>query len=150
MDQVLTLIADPATAGLSQKLVEKADAALTAHGASATKIDWLAPDIACDITFSASAVNGLGDDIRQALGGAPIDFAIQPREGRRKALLIADMDSTIVTSETLDDLAETLRRPDHLVGVVGVDVELQHVPGRDDEQRSAERCEAPAQPRGVE
>jgi len=35
-----------------------------------------------------------------------VDLILQPVEGRRKKLLIADMDSTIVTGETLDDLAE--------------------------------------------
>jgi phosphoserine phosphatase len=40
-----------------------------------------------------------------ALEGKPIDAIVTKARGRRKALLIADMDSTIVTSETLDELA---------------------------------------------
>jgi phosphoserine phosphatase len=43
--------------------------------------------------------------VRAALGAAPIDAIATPAVGRRKKLLIADMDSTIVTSETLDELA---------------------------------------------
>jgi len=39
------------------------------------------------------------------VGDAPVDVAVQPAAGRRKRLLVADMDSTIVTGETLDELA---------------------------------------------
>src|SRR5690606_31590532 len=43
--------------------------------------------------------------VRAALGAAPIDAAVLPADGRRKRLLVADMDSTIVVGETLDELA---------------------------------------------
>jgi phosphoserine phosphatase len=43
--------------------------------------------------------------IAAAIEGAPVDWAVRPAEGRRKRLLVADMDSTIVTGETLDELA---------------------------------------------
>jgi len=43
--------------------------------------------------------------IQQALENAPVDWIVTRARGRRKALLVADMDSTIVTSETLDELA---------------------------------------------
>ncbi len=43
--------------------------------------------------------------VRAALRGAPIDTLATEATGRRKSLLVADMDSTIVTSETLDELA---------------------------------------------
>jgi phosphoserine phosphatase len=43
--------------------------------------------------------------LRDALEGKPIDTIVTKARGRRKALLIADMDSTIVTGETLDELA---------------------------------------------
>lgn len=69
---------------------------------SASDPDWLAPgeavDLACWRVPQADAV-------RAALGGAPVDFAITLPIGRRKRLLVADMDSTIVTGETLDELA---------------------------------------------
>ena len=39
------------------------------------------------------------------LDGAPVDAVVTPSENRRKRLLLADMDSTIVTGETLDELA---------------------------------------------
>jgi phosphoserine phosphatase len=43
--------------------------------------------------------------LRAAIDGQPIDAIVTKARGRRKALLIADMDSTIVTGETLDELA---------------------------------------------
>jgi phosphoserine phosphatase len=44
--------------------------------------------------------------VADAVGDQPIDFAIQPLENRRKRLLIADMDSTIINVECLDELAD--------------------------------------------
>lgn len=41
-----------------------------------------------------------------AIGDQPVDFAVQPVENRRKRLLIADMDSTIIDVECLDELAD--------------------------------------------
>lgn len=43
--------------------------------------------------------------LRDAIGGNPIDTIVTKPRGRRKGLLLADMDSTIVQGETLDDLA---------------------------------------------
>ena len=60
----------------------------------------LSPGEAADI-----ACPGPGTPITEALAGLPIDWAILPAANRRKRLLVADMDSTIVTSETLDELA---------------------------------------------
>jgi phosphoserine phosphatase len=44
--------------------------------------------------------------VKAVVGAAPVDFAVQPAEGRRKRLLIADMDSTIIGCECLDELAD--------------------------------------------
>ena len=62
----------------------------------------LSPGEAADI-----ACPGPGAPIAEALAGLPVDWAILPAANRRKRLLVADMDSTIVTSETLDELAAT-------------------------------------------
>jgi phosphoserine phosphatase len=44
--------------------------------------------------------------VAEAIGDQPIDFAVQPAENRKKRLLIADMDSTIINVECLDELAD--------------------------------------------
>jgi phosphoserine phosphatase len=64
--------------------------------------DWLAAKTACD--WPVGAVNET--TLRQALDPLYVDVAFhRAGETRRKAALIADMDSTIVQGETLDELA---------------------------------------------
>ena len=114
MDTVLTLIATPAapdeTGGVSEAIVAEVMHTLNdqggAQGVKTADPDWLAPTIACNIPCSGIENRpGMADAVRAALGAAAVDVACLPREGRRKRLLLADMDSTIVTSETLDELA---------------------------------------------
>ena len=108
-DTVLTLIATPApgdkTGGLDEALVARATDALNAIGADVATPDWLHPTVACDVAFSNASVETAEDAARRALSDAPVDVAVVGTRDRKKALLLADMDSTIVTSETLDELA---------------------------------------------
>src|ERR1700759_2823791 len=67
--------------------------------------DWLAPGKAADIAFSGLDEAEAEQRARGALAGHQIDLVAQRAEGRRKKLLIADMDSTMVIGETLDELA---------------------------------------------
>jgi len=103
MPHVLTLITQPGALAPAQLLAAKA--ALTALGADCDAADWLAESEAVDLPFAALAPEQAIAAARSALGEAPIDLIAQPAEGRRKKLLLADMDSTIVTSETLDEMA---------------------------------------------
>ncbi len=91
MQHVLTLIARD---GLPDAVIARARDAV-AGGAPIV----LSPGEAVDIPCPA------GGPMAEALAGHAIDWAILPAANRRKRLLIADMDSTIVTSETLDELA---------------------------------------------
>lgn len=56
--------------------------------------------------MEAADLAGLKAVVRSALGDLPVDLAVQPLAGRRKRLLLADMDSTIITCECLDELAD--------------------------------------------
>jgi phosphoserine phosphatase len=109
MRSVLTLIADPATAKLTPETALAAWRALRAAGEKAGDIDWLAPGIACDIALDAPPETGLREIAREittmALAGRPVDAVLQPAEGRRKKLLVADMESTIIVNEMVDELA---------------------------------------------
>ena len=96
--RVLTLVADPRATPLTPALLARVRAAA---GGGAPVI--LSPGEAADIPLPALPDPGA---IRAALDGAPIDALVLPAAGRRKRLLIADMDSTIVTGETLDELAD--------------------------------------------
>ena len=103
MSQILTLVAP--TGALAASTLAQIRAALATLGANAGTPDWLAPEEAADIPFSGLAPEQAVAAARAALGDAPVDAIANPAEGRRKRLLLADMDSTIVTSETLDEIA---------------------------------------------
>ncbi len=96
MKHVLTLIGKPLTPEQIARAATLADA-----GAP----DWLAPDLACDLPLAGPLPADLEVQLRAALEGAAVDLAIQPAAGRRKQLLIADMDSTFITVECIDEMA---------------------------------------------
>src|SRR5579872_2549258 len=79
-------------------------AAVAARGAAAD-IDWLAPFHAFDLPFLSHPQETLAA-AREAVAGARIDVNVVPAERRRKKLLVADMDSTIIGCECLDELAD--------------------------------------------
>jgi phosphoserine phosphatase len=106
MTHILTLVAGERTA-LEPKLLETLGAALREAGAATGDVNWLAPDArAGDLPFAHLAADAAHAVARRTLADLPVDFHAQPIEGRRKKLLLADMDSTIVTAETLDELAD--------------------------------------------
>ena len=106
MQHVLTLIADPALPDLDNSIAEAARSALGKAGGEPGPADWLAPGIACDIPFAGVAPVAAGEAVRGGLAGAPVDIAVLPRAGRRKMLLVSDMESTIIENEMVDELAE--------------------------------------------
>jgi phosphoserine phosphatase len=105
MHSVLTIVGDPTTRLVSGQVVTSARAALTGIRAETGTVEWLAPSLACDIHFDHAKPAAAEAAVREALGGQAFDIAAQPLADRRKRLLLADMDSTIVTAETLDELA---------------------------------------------
>jgi phosphoserine phosphatase len=105
MDCVLTLVAGAAGPGLAADDIAALREALRAAHASLSPVDWLAEGIACDIGFEGLPAEVAESVARQALAESAVDLFVQPVDDRRKALLVADMDSTIVTAETLDELA---------------------------------------------
>lgn len=96
MSYVLTLIADPDKHQITDQIVTQACKALEGDGITVEKTVCLSENEAYDIYINKETDLSLDR----------IDSFVQKAEGRRKHLLIADMDSTIVTGETLDDLAE--------------------------------------------
>ena len=68
-----------------------------------TSPHWLSPGTACEFrTLDLTIIQR----VRQALGSAPVDANIVPATGRRKRLLLADMDSTIINCECIDEIAD--------------------------------------------
>jgi phosphoserine phosphatase len=106
MTHVATLIAPPAQP-IPEALARRATAALSAEG-----FTWLDPGLALDIPFTPDGADDnriIGRCSRAALwallDGAPIDIVVQKAAGRRKRLLLADMDSTMIGQECVDELA---------------------------------------------
>ncbi|HEY4343475.1 MAG TPA: phosphoserine phosphatase SerB [Parvibaculum sp.] len=100
MKYTLTLIGN----SLRDEHVEAARAMLPDAAAPV----WLSKGKACDIAFDGEGGDRPEAALRAHLAKAEIDLAIQPSEGRRKKLLIADMDSTIIQQECIDELAAEL------------------------------------------
>ncbi|UPA23327.1 phosphoserine phosphatase SerB [Shinella oryzae] len=98
---VATLVANPSNPVLTPSLAEKAADAVKASG-----LYWLADGIACDIALrDDSDIEAASAALRTTIGDAPVDLAVQEAETRRKKLLIADMDSTMIGQECIDELA---------------------------------------------
>jgi phosphoserine phosphatase len=101
MTMVITLIAG---ASAQQNLPPVADAVLDAVGIT-TEPTWLADD-ACDLVLDATSPTLAEAAARAVIGDAEIDVLVQPVTNRRKRLLVADMESTIIENEMLDELAD--------------------------------------------
>lgn len=106
MDNVLTLISNSADGALTADHVDTARRALDFLGAKSAPPDWLSKGEAVDIAFDATPPDAIESTVVQALKGRHIDVIAQTALWRKKKLIIADMDSTIVQGETLDELAE--------------------------------------------
>ncbi len=117
MDSVLTLIGDTASSAVDPALAAAAGAALAEAGAEVAPPDWLAPGIACDLAFDGVSLAVAGAAARERLDGAPLDLAAQPAAGRRKGLLVADMESTIIGQELVDELAEAAGIHDRIAAI---------------------------------
>ncbi len=88
---------------LSSGDISAAEDALREAGVHAFGRSWIEEDKACDLLFSL-----LPGAAREALEGLlpDIDVIVQGEAGRRKKLLVADMDSTMITVECIDELAD--------------------------------------------
>ncbi|RIA56021.1 phosphoserine phosphatase SerB [Dichotomicrobium thermohalophilum] len=103
MSYVLVLMA-PAPGDDVAALVEAARATLTGAG----EVRWLAPGKAAEIPLPDAPAERLAtwhEQMAELIDEQSVDYAILPAENRRKRLLIADMDSTIIGQECLDEVA---------------------------------------------
>jgi phosphoserine phosphatase len=97
---VLCLIANPVEPRFDPGL------AASIHREIGGEINWLNHGIACDIVLPRAPDPAA--IAREMLGRAPVDVALVPSERRRKKLLIADMDSTMIEQECIDELADAI------------------------------------------
>ncbi|MCV0397994.1 MAG: phosphoserine phosphatase SerB [Rhizobiaceae bacterium] len=112
MPLVATLVSHPAARALAPLLADKAAGVL---GAS---VDWLQEDVACDLVVPPGMDAAAAETVlREALAGAPVDVAVQDGETRRKSILIADMDSTMIDQECIDELADYVGLKEHVAAI---------------------------------
>lgn len=65
---------------------------------------WLSPDEAAE--FGVENVPANRREVWESLQVQRVDLVVQPAKGRRKKMLLADMDSTMIEQECIDELAE--------------------------------------------
>jgi phosphoserine phosphatase len=105
-ETVLTVVADNTGVASIRNVAERAENILTENGATCQPPVWLKEGVACDLPFS-----GLGKRTSEAILNDQgllnsVDYCIQASTSRRKKLFLADMDSTIITVECIDELAD--------------------------------------------
>ena len=103
MRHVLTLVAPD-----HDNLRESLDYAVEALAGAGRPIadTGILSDRAMDLFVDGGDLAALRVRAATAFAGLPVDVCVQPAEGRRKRLLLADMDSTIIGCECLDELAD--------------------------------------------
>ncbi len=107
-DFVATLVSNPNKPALSDALLSHLAQALP----ETAKVIRLDRQIAIDVAFSARSETELDEisaKIRKSLSSEPVDIIVQPIAHRRKSLFVADMDSTMIGQECIDELAAELR-----------------------------------------
>jgi phosphoserine phosphatase len=98
---VATLVADPSKEPLSEATVDRAAQAL--RGVERRR--WLDEGVAADLVFTGD-LRAKRAALEESLSGEAIDIIVQPLAHRRKRLLVADMDSTLIGQECVDELAD--------------------------------------------
>ncbi|MER8368468.1 phosphoserine phosphatase SerB [Mesorhizobium sp. M1348] len=113
MPLIATLLSHPAGQALTPTLANMASRAV---GASAVR--WLAEGIACELDLPETAeASEMTARLHAALASEPIDVAVQRAENRRKKILIADMDSTMIDQECIDELADEIGVKDRVAAI---------------------------------
>ncbi len=114
MSLVATFICNPANPALDSTVVDGALAVLPAAG----RPQWLFDEVAIDIPFeSKEEVHAIEARLREVRGDLPIDIVVQPLLARRKRLFLADMDSTMIGQECIDELADFAGLKAHVAGI---------------------------------
>ncbi len=113
MSFVATLISRPDRRAISEDTAHKA-----AEAVGASAIDWLDEAVACDLVLpEALSPEDADARLRDLLALVPVDIAVQDAAARRKKLLIADMDSTMIDQECIDELADEIGIKEHVAAI---------------------------------
>jgi len=115
MTHVATLICNPARPALDGAAIALAVGVL----ATTQDVRVLEPGIAADLVFTPGSADdkGVGERLRRALRDFLIDVVVQPLAARRKKLFVADMDSTMIGQECIDELADYMGLKAHVAAI---------------------------------
>ncbi|WP_461472344.1 phosphoserine phosphatase SerB [Pararhodobacter sp.] len=105
-----TLLTNPTNPILDQALVETLR---NAWGGGAAR--WLNPGIAAEFELTEKPANLW--EVWADLQAMKVDLCLQPAQGRRKAMLLADMDSTMIQQECIDELAAEAGVGERVAGI---------------------------------
>jgi phosphoserine phosphatase len=118
MTFVLTFVASSAKHPLKDSHIKNAVKIAGMYNVqSKSKHTWLAKGKAADLDVSGEGGSSMLMQLREMLAPDKIDLFITHHTNRRKKLLLADMDSTIVAGETLDDMAEFAGIKDQIAAI---------------------------------
>ena len=118
--QQIAVLSTSAAAGLAPDALPRLASACGAAGYGAGPPNWLSGNAAVELPLVPPATDAPPDLLvllREATAGDAADINVVPAEGRRKRLLVADMDSTVITSESLDDLAALAGKGDEVAAI---------------------------------
>ncbi len=110
MTLVLTLTSDRSIYKLHPELVKQVEQLLFSKGATNCSNFWLAQGMAVEISFDGIPGDLALESVELFLDRLPVDKNIQKNINRRKKMLLADMDSTILQIETLDEIGNAIGR----------------------------------------
>jgi phosphoserine phosphatase len=115
MSLVATLICHPANPALDSTVLDGARAILPLSGPAR----WLFDEVAADIPFGDGSedIAATAERLRAAREDLPIDIVVQPAIARRKKLFLADMDSTMIGQECIDELADFAGLKAHVAAI---------------------------------
>src|SRR5271168_531247 len=115
MSLVATLICSPANPALDSTVLDGARAILPFSGPAR----WLFDEVAADIPFGDGSedIAATAERLRAAREDLPIDIVVQPVIARRKKLFLADMDSTMIGQECIDELADFAGLKAHVAAI---------------------------------
>ena len=108
MTLVLTLTSDRLIYKLHPELVGQVEQLLFSKGATKCSNCWLAQGMAAEISFDGIPSDVALESVELFLENVPVDKNIQKTVNRRKKMLLADMDSTILEIETLDEIGHAI------------------------------------------
>lgn len=117
MKNAATLIVSPEANPLTSEDLALARAALAESGAEILGTEWLSEGEAVDLFFAGLENIAAQQTLAQVFANRPVDVLCQPTTGRKKAMLIADMDSTIIEIECIDELADLVGLKDEVAAI---------------------------------